>query len=63
MKIVAFLFFFFSCMYLPNGLGLGRSDVMPLLKTFLKDQKVGKYPLNTQEDSLSHGISGHVFGV
>lgn len=34
-------------MYLPNGLALGRSDVVPLLKTFLKGRNVGKYPLNT----------------
>lgn len=43
-----FFYIFLSSMYLPNELALGRSDVMPLLKTFLKGQNVGKYPLNTR---------------
>lgn len=50
-------------MYLPNRLGLGRSDVMLFLKIFLKGPKVGKHPLNTPRGQFINENSGHPFGV
>lgn len=41
-----FLGFFPACIS-QMGLVLGSSDAMPLLMTFLKGKKLGKYPLRT----------------